>query len=91
MHTVTFTTANNWQIVTVNRTRVMFTYTFIAKLAKMRSKKMLTAADMPTVGKFTIIALGNSRFSMSYVKNGMAVRAAILTIIGNKIVAVESK
>ena len=92
MHTVTFfNAANNCQTVKVNRTTVIFSAEFTKQLASMRSKKMLTDADMPTIGKFTIVALGNDQFSMSYVKNGMMVRAAILTIKGNKIVPAIGK
>ena len=92
MHTVNLTTANNGnQTVKINRTAVVFTPAFTAKIGKMRAKKMLTSADMPTIGKFTIIALGNGRFKMGYDKNYMTVTAAIITIKGNQITAIEAR
>lgn len=92
MHTVTLNiAANGNQVVKINRTKVMFINMFIAKLAKMQPKKMLTIADMPEIGKYTIIAIGGGRFKMTYAKGGLSVIAAIITIKGNKIVAVEGK
>ena len=92
MHTVTLTTAaNGSQLVKVNKGIVEFTPAFTAKIGKMRRKRTWADNDMQTIGKYTITALGGNQYAMYYTKNGMGVCAAIITIKGGKIVAVEAK
>lgn len=92
MHTVSLTNANAGnQIVKINRTAVVFAPEFTEKIGKMKSKRLLTSEDMPTIGKFTIIALGKGRYAVKYVKNYLSVTAAVLIIKDNRILEIQAR
>lgn len=83
------TTATNQIVTTYTNQKVEFTAAFTAQIAKLQVKKSLSLADMLTIGKYTIVALGKNMFALRYNNKGIAATAAVITVKGNKIVAVS--